>query len=104
MSIAHARNSDPLNSHFAADSVVGITELQGRIMECFNQTGNGLTDEELIAKYSQMWGIRNPATDSSLRTRRCDLVAKGRLIDSKITRPTRANRKSTVWIIQGRLF
>ena len=102
--IAHARKSDPANSHFAAESVKGISELQSRIIACFEYASNGLTDEELVRKYASMWGTRNPATDSSLRSRRCDLVTKGHLQASSITRPTKANRKSAVWILEGKLF
>lgn len=101
---AHARNSDPANSHLAAESVQGITELQQRILACFEDSMRGLTDEELIVKYKYMWGIRNPATDSSLRTRRSDLVTKGHLYATSSTRLTYAGRESTVWGISGVLF
>ena len=100
---ARARSYDRETSHLAAESVTGITELQTRILHTFDAFG-AMTDEELIARYKQMWGVRNPATDSSLRTRRCDLVTKGELRDSGITRKTNAGRKSTVWTINGRLL
>lgn len=100
---ARARSYDPETSHLAASSVSGITELQTRILQTFDAFG-AMNDEELIVNYASMWGIRNRATDSSLRTRRSDLVTKGELRDTGITRKTRAGRNATVWAINGRLM
>jgi hypothetical protein len=102
---AHARKSDPYTSHLAAAAVVmDTTTLQIRILSVFEYAMNGLTDEELVKNYQRMWGVSFPATDSSIRSRRSELVNKGNVIDTGKTRLTKAGNKSIVWSIEGRMF
>lgn len=103
MSIAHARNSDPITSHDAAESVKDLTQLQSRIMVIFQMCW-GLTDEELIASYNRTYGLHSPATDSSIRSRRSELHHVGQIRDTAITRKTRAGGNSIVWDVYGRLL
>ena len=98
-----ARDSDPQTSHDAAMSVKDTTGLQNRILGIFGNH-NGLTDEELIVEYARLFRAWWPATDSSIRSRRSELVGKGLLQDTGVRRKTVAGRDSTVWDIFGRLF
>ena len=104
MSTAHARNSDPITSHMAANSVKDFTELQKRILSLFDMSNAGLTDEELIKAYKEAFGFVWPATDSSLRSRRSDLHHRGSLRDTGTKRLTKAGGKTIVWDIFGRLL
>lgn len=101
--VARARNSDSANSHIAADSVRGITEVKRRILDTFDVNGP-MTDEAMIVAYRRLWGNRHKETDSSLRTRRSELVHAGELRDTGLTGLTRAGRKCTVFGIDGRLW
>ena len=104
MSTAHARKSDPITSHLAADAVGDTTPLQRRILTLFEVSHIGLNDEQLIVMYKSAFGHVWPATESSLRSRRNDLVVKGHLRDSGQTRPTATGHKSIVWVDAGRLW
>ena len=104
LSTAHARKSDPFTSHLAADSISDTSALQRRILVLFEVSHIGLNDEQLIAMYKSAYGHVSPATDSSLRSRRNDLVVKGHLRDSGQTRPTATGHKSIVWIDAARLW
>lgn len=94
---AHARNTDIRTSHDAADSVEDLTALQNRIMSLFGGIGNGLTDEELIRAYARAYGSFYPSSDSSIRSRRSELVHTQFLRDSGDKRLTKAGRATTVW-------
>lgn len=104
MSTAHARKSDPITSHLAADSIGDTTELQKRILVLLQISHIGLNDEQLIKCYKSAYGITFPASDSSIRSRRSELVIKGYLRDSGYTRPTATGHKSIVWVDAGRLW
>ena len=104
MSTAHARNSDPSTSHAAAASIGDTTPLQRRLLVLFDMAHDGLNDEQLIAMYKNAYGTAFPGTDSSIRSRRSDLVVKGHLVDSGKFRPTLHGNKSIVWISAGRLW
>ena len=56
-----------------------------------------LTDEELVKVYARTWGNIWPATDSSIRSRRSELVGMGQLLPTNETRKTRAGNRSIVW-------
>lgn len=112
---ARARSTDPATSHEAADSLDGLTLKRRAVLYVFRDgNGNGLTDEEMIARYdalSRRYPILYPPQSvSGLRTRRHELVELGRLIDSGEKRLTVSRRRSIVWSIppmlpgeQGRL-
>ena len=104
MTVAHARNSDPRTSHEAAESVKDLTEVQSRILSLFDRNSFGLTDEQLIEQYNLAFGRYYPATDSSIRSRRSELVHKGKLMDTGHRGTTRAGRATTIWGIDGKLF
>jgi hypothetical protein len=104
MSTAHARNTDPHTSHLAAEAVGDTTPLQRRIMVLFDMAHDGLNDEQLIMNYKNAYGTAFPSTESSIRSRRSDLVAKGYIVDSGRTRPTLHGNKSIVWLSAGRLW
>lgn len=103
MASAHARRSDPFTSHAAAASVLDLTATQRYILEAFGN-GNGFTDDELIKYYGSTYGLVHPASDSSIRSRRSELVDMGKVMDTGSTRPTPFGRASTVWHLSGRLF
>lgn len=104
MSTAHARSSDPVTSHQAALSIGDTTPLQRRLLTLFDMAQDGLNDEQLIAMYKSSYGTAFPGTDSSIRSRRSDLVMKGHLVDSGKFRPTLHGNKSIVWISAERLW
>jgi hypothetical protein len=93
---AHARATDPWTSHSAADSIADVTPLQYRLLQCFD-VEMAMTDEELVKVYARTWGITWPATDSSIRSRRSELVGMGQLLPTNETRKTKAGHKSIVW-------
>ncbi len=76
---AHARNTDPITSHLAADSV-DLTAGQEEVMRVFAYYSGGLsrpvsiTDEELVDI-----ALLSP---SGARSRRSELVAMGLLVDT----------------------
>lgn len=100
---AHARNSDPATSHYAAESVSNITEVKRRILQTFEKYG-AMTDEQLIENYNKLWGNSFKASVSGLRSRRCDLVREGYLQETAIHGTTSNGRKSTVWGLVGFLW
>ena len=104
MNTAHARNSDPATSHLAAEAVGDTTQLQRHILILFEFAHNGLNDEQLIAMYTNAYSTAFPATESSIRSRRCELGVKGYIVDAGITRPTRTGNKSIVWKLAGVLW
>lgn len=99
--VAHARRSDPVTSHEAAASIPSekIRISQDAILTVFRRVGP-MYDEELQSHYLRLQGIAGlPAqSESGIRTRRKELVDKGRLRDSgrKVTPPGK-NRRSIVW-------
>ena len=101
--VARARHTDPFTSHLAASTIMDATTLQIRIVQCFDAS-TGMTDEELIATYSRMWGNSFPATESSIRSRRAELRDRGAVVDTGRTRPNSNGNKSIIWDIEGRLL
>ena len=98
-----ARNTDMQTSHAAAASVMGVTTTQLLILQIF-ETSNGLTDDELIRAYDRAYSLFHPAADSSIRSRRSELVERKMIRDTGKTRLSNNGRASTVWDIYGRLF
>lgn len=94
---AHARNTDIQTSHDAADSVKDLTEVQNRILKLFELPNQGFTDEELIRAYNKAYGTFFPASESSIRSRRSELVHRQYLRDSGQKRLTKAGRGTTIW-------
>lgn len=99
----HARNSDPVTSHLAAESVKDTTPLQDRILKLLDKHGYK-THEELVELYDKEFGPWWPATESSIRTRTADLRDK-RLVVERGTKKNKRNRDAILWgINDGRLF
>lgn len=98
--MALARTTDPETSHEAARSVGDTTETQQRILEIFYDFPIGLTDFELQALFRDRSyrDKRYPlASESGIRSRRSELVAAGKLIDSGIRHKLPSGRKAIVW-------
>jgi len=90
----HARATDPDTSQAAAESVADkVTLVQQRVLEIHEKNPHGLTDEELTDLYITHFG---PTGESSIRSRRHDLTAKGRFEDIG-RRELRSGRKGIVW-------
>lgn len=91
---AHARRTDPVESHQAARSVKNITAVQRAIL-------NGLrtprTDEALYL-YLKWVGVN--VSPSGARSRRAELVTRG-LVVRVGTSKTAAGRSCAVWSVNG---
>lgn len=94
----HVRSSDPDTSKAAAASVVDATEVQRRVLALFDARG-GMTDEELLAAYQEVYprGGQSAESLASPRKRRSDLATAGFLVDSGERRLLRSGRKGIVW-------
>lgn len=91
-----ARNTDPTTSHQAAASVATdtVTRTQALILDTLRAHGP-LTDEQLCQRIAEI--ERKPVSVSGIRTRRSELAADGRVIDTGDRQPTRAGRQAIVW-------
>ncbi|MEK6344725.1 MAG: hypothetical protein V4737_12920 [Curtobacterium sp.] len=100
-----ARRHDVDTSHAAARSVQSPTEVQQRILDLLPSRSffvkvPGLTDEQIITKYralAMMQGFRVPS-DQSIRSRRSELVAAGKVMWTGDYGLTAGGRKSRTWI------
>lgn len=95
---AHARNSDPTTSHEAAASVRNLTLSQAHILALYHELGD-MTDGDLIHHYNDMvdGGDYPPLSVSGIRTRRSELVIRGRLTDTGRRALTDAGRRTIIW-------
>ncbi len=91
-----ARNSDPETSHAAAASVTleTLTQTQALVLQTL-QTYGAMTDEELCMRIADVQ--RSPVSVSGVRTRRSELVAAGKVVDTGRRVPTRTGRQAIVW-------
>jgi len=91
-----ARRTDPATSHEAATTVTSstVTRTQGLILEALRAHGP-LTDELLCMRLADAQG--EPVSVSGVRTRRSELVASGRIVDTGRRQPTRTGRSAIVW-------
>jgi hypothetical protein len=95
---AKARVTDPETSHEAAESVEDISITQERVLSLFLEDGE-LTDLQLETRYltkalTAGWKYQTP---QSLRSRRAELVKKGRVefADEWGVSPT--GRRARIW-------
>jgi len=88
---AVARGSDPETSHEAAESVA-VTRGQQIVLECFTSMGVPMADHEAYAL--PLIGKLSP---SGFRSRRAELVAKGKLEFSGRYAVTPSGRKTRIW-------
>jgi hypothetical protein len=104
---AHARRIDPTTSHQAAASVTDLTLKQHDVYAIFLKYkrggSDGLTDEEMIEYYNDDRNV-SVQSESGLRTRRSELVTKGKLVDSGERRKTKSGRNSIVWKLTNAAF
>lgn len=82
---------------------MGVSTTQMLILRILDMS-NGLTDDELIGTYARSYRFVHPASDSSIRSRRSELVDMGKISDTGRTRLSNNGRASTVWDLAGRLF
>lgn len=98
LTIPRARASDPATSHAAARSVTNLTEKQQAVLDVIRLHGP-LTHENLVYSYNRYSGLPFQ-TDSGIRTRCCELVRRGLVMDSGERREISTGRKAVVWRVE----
>lgn len=93
----HARTTDPVTSHEAAESVKNLTATQLIILSLLEIPQ---TDEELVANYTNL-RKENPtivpkASPSGIRSRRAELFQEERVVPVGYAM-TESNRRAIVW-------
>jgi len=93
--VAHARNTDPETSHAAARSHAPekLRISQADVLRLFRRYGP-MADGDLLL-YADKEGVRQ--SPSGLRTRRKELVVRGRLRDTGQRVRLESGRRSIVW-------
>jgi hypothetical protein len=94
---AHARTGDPITSHEAAASIESdkIRASQEAVWLVLKMDGP-MHDQRLVQRYSDLGGM--PAqSESGIRTRRKELVTKGKVEDTGQRVVLDSGRKSIVW-------
>ncbi len=92
--MARARNTDPVTSHEAAESVDDVTVTQEFILRVLQKKPR--TDSELIEAYRN-YKTAPRASESGIRSRRAELVAKGLVADTDRRDVLPSGRRSIVW-------
>ena len=89
--------NDPETSRQAASSIglKRISQTQQRVIQVFRFNGWEMSDERLVELYEGYWP--NIATDQSIRSRRGELVRKGKIFDTGKRGVTRFNRRCVIW-------
>lgn len=87
------RSTDPDTSKMAAEEILDrVTDLQDKVLLYAWFRGSlGFTDEDMNEHFA--------ARSSTYRTRRAELTAKGKIIDSGLRRTLQSGRKGIVWRI-----
>lgn len=95
-SVPRARWSNPDTSRAAAESISldRVTETQARILSVLRINGP-LSDEQLVERFHHSWP--DSASDQGIRSRRGELVRKGRVVDSGRRGTTRYGRSCVIW-------
>jgi hypothetical protein len=90
-----ARTTDPHTSHAAAASLTldRLSDVQRTILRALSE--RPMTDEQLTGWWTRSMARR--ASESSIRSRRAELVAAGLVVDTGQTRPTLLGRAAIVW-------
>ena len=97
---ARARNSDPVESHWAADSVTNLRAKQNDVLTVFRSVGSTpLSEELLVTIYTAMaeTGRVAPQSISGIRTRRSELERKGMIKKSSLRALTPRGRPCGMW-------
>ena len=91
-----ARWNNPATSKEADESIPleRVSEMQGKILTILRFHGP-MSDETLIEHYLDYWP--DSATDQGIRSRRGELVRKGRVVDSGKRSKTKYGRACVVW-------
>jgi predicted ArsR family transcriptional regulator len=97
MTTAHARNTDPTTSHAAARTVrrTQSARIRAVILHLLRDHGPQ-TDAELADAYDSLPGGPG-VSPSGLRTRRCELVRQGLVVDSGGRVRLESGRTAIVW-------
>lgn len=88
-----ARHTDPTTSHAAAASVTDLTATKTAILKALKRPG---TDVALVERYRNLKSAPR-ASESGIRTRRCELVDAGLVIDSGKREVLPSGRKAIIW-------
>ncbi len=94
----NARISDPETSQAAAKSVSKLKEMYDTMLIAFESLGP-MNDEQLI----KLWRVGvnelgwRSASESGIRSRRSELVAQGKIVDSGKRVKMQSGRMSIVW-------
>ena len=93
-SVAHARRKDPETSHAAARFLKAETLalIQSRVLLLLSERSR--PDWDLIAAYRERWGH---APESSIRTRRSELVDARRVVNTGRRQLSPSGRAGIVW-------
>lgn len=91
--MAHARKTDPTTSHAAAASVKDITSTQEFILMALTRP---LTDVDLVSAY-RAFKSAPPASESGICSRRSELVALGKVVDTGARVRLASGRHAIVW-------
>jgi len=92
----NTRTNDPQTSHEAAETVKNVTQTQQAILKLL--TAQQMTDEQLFPAHVRKaeLGLWAYASESGLRSRRCELVRVGMVIEVSRSK-TKFGRNSIVW-------
>ena len=93
-----ARNTDPVTSDLAAESVKNVTETQSFILRALKRAR---PDHQLIEAY-RAYKTAPYASESGIRSRRAELVERGMVRDSGRRTTTESGRKAIVWELTSR--
>jgi hypothetical protein len=90
-------------SHAAAASVWQPSEVQLRILGLLQAAvwageRTGLTDEQIIARYREQHSGGIVPSESSIRSRRAELVARGKIRRSTVDGLSSGGRVSARWV------
>lgn len=93
-----ARKTDPQTSHAAARSVEGLRQRQSAVLSLLREYGPA-THNQLIMRYiAAIQGGHVPIqSESGIRTRCCELVDLGRVVDSGQRVTLCSGRRAIVW-------
>ena len=91
--MAFARKTDPTTSHQAAESVKDITTTQAFILRALRKPR---TDVDLVAAY-RAYKTAPEASESGIRSRRSELVALGKVVDTGARIKLASGRNAIVW-------
>jgi hypothetical protein len=91
--MARARNTDPMTSHLAAESVRDVTKTQEYVLRALRRAR---TDVELVEAYQNMKTAPR-ASESGIRSRRAELVRRGLVLDTGKRVRLSSGRYAIVW-------